>query len=113
MINYVIYILFTIIGLVFMKLGKGEMLMSFDKTSFNFVIGYRVLLALIFYCTSFLLWVKIVGKNDISYIVPVTSAITNILVFAIGILIFKENFSLYKLLGAILAIAGVFLMNYK
>lgn len=76
-------------------------------------ISFKMVLALIFYAGSFLLWTKIVAKNDLSYIVPFTSAIVNVISVCLGVLIFHEAINKYKLIGLGMAIIGVVLMNYK
>lgn len=111
MINYIIYLVCTTMGLVLMKLGKGKFFVSLKSGSLNFEIGTKVLLALFLYLTSFLLWIKIVGKNDISYIIPLTSAITNIIIFIIGVYFFKEDISFYKIIGIVFASVGIFFIN--
>ncbi|MGD9567215.1 MAG: hypothetical protein AB7V48_02655 [Sedimentibacter sp.] len=80
---------------------------------FFFNISFKMAMALIFYATSFLLWTGIVVKNVLSYIVPFSSAIVNVLSVALGIIIFQESVNVYKVIGITMTILGVVLMNYK
>lgn len=111
--TYLAYIFFTISGLILMKLGGGQINIAFKDGIFNLSLGVKLIAAFIMYGTSFLLWTSIVAKNDLGYIVPLTSAITNIITVIIGIYIFSESISVYKIIGIVLATFGVILMNVK
>lgn len=110
---YVAYIFFTISGLILMKLGGTQISIAFRDGIFNMSLGIKLILALMMYGISFLFWTGIVAKNDLGYIVPLTSAITNIITVVVGILIFSESISFSKVIGIILATLGVILMNIK
>lgn len=109
--TYLAYIFFTISGLVLMKLGGGHLSVGLKDGSFSLNIGFKLLLAFAMYGTSFILWTGIVAKNDLGYIVPITSAITNTITLILGILIFNENITIFKGMGILLATIGVMMMN--
>lgn len=111
--NFIAYIFFTVMGLFMMKFSGQPIKFNFNEGFFNFNIGSKMALALMFYMTSFLLWTGIVAKNDLSFIVPFSSAIVNVLAVGLGIFFFHESMNMYKTIGIILAILGVILMNYK
>lgn len=111
--TYLAYIFFTISGLILMKLGGNHMNIAFKEGIFNINLGIKIIIAFIMYAISFLLWTNIIANNDLGYIVPVTSAIINIITLIVGIYIFSENISMYKIIGMILATLGVLLMNIK
>jgi drug/metabolite transporter (DMT)-like permease len=100
-------------GLIMMKVSGQPIKFGLDEGLVYFNISTKMILALIFYASSFLLWTGIVVKNDLSFIVPFSSAIINILSVGIGIYIFHESINIYKTIGILLAISGVILMNYK
>lgn len=113
MYNFIAYILFTVMGLFLMKLSGEPIKIGINEGLFFLNITIKMTLALLFYAASFFLWTGIVSKNDLSYIVPFSSAIVNVLSVTIGILIFQESISIYKITGIILAILGVAMMNYN
>ena len=76
-------------------------------------IGFKLLFAFIVYGISFLLWSAIVARNDLTYIVPISSAIVNIATVIIGILIFREHLTLVQIVGIGITVLGVVLMNWK
>lgn len=112
MINFILYIIFTVIGLYFMKLSGEPIKFVINEGLFYFNISIKMILALIFYATSFLLWTGIIAKNDLSFIVPFSSALVNVISVGLGLLIFHESINMYKIIGIIMAIFGVVLMNY-
>ena len=50
---------------------------------------------------------------DLSYIVPLTTGIAQILTLIASYVIFKDEMSFQSVGGAIIVIIGILLMNYK
>ena len=113
MTNFIAYIFFTIMGLIMMKISGQPIKFGLNEGLIYFNISTKMALALIFYATSFLLWTGIIAKNDLSFIVPFSSAIVNVISVGLGIFIFQESVNMYKIIGIAMAIFGVILMNYK
>lgn len=111
--NFILYILLTAMGLFMMKLSGQPIELGLKEGVFFLNISSKMVLALIFYACSFLLWTGIVAKNDLSFIVPFSSAIVNVISVCLGIIIFNESTNIYKFIGIGMAIVGVILMNYK
>lgn len=114
MLLIVCYILSTVIGLIFIKLGGNDLSVGLSNQIFNFSIGIKSLLGLSFYILSFFLWMLILSKPDIklSIIFPVVTVIVQTLVIISGVLIFKEKINIIQLLGIFLAILGIVLIVY-
>ena len=108
----VIYIIFTTLGLTMFKLGGNSFTISF-KNGFSFNMGYLTLLGFIFYLASFLLWQKLLGTFDLSYIVPITTGIVQVIIILIGWLFFKEKLMVQNLIGIIFVIVGIILISIK
>ncbi len=111
-IIYILYLLFTVSGITFMKLG-GDSLNITTKDIFSFKIGYVTLLGFICYIVSFILWQKIIVTSNISIIVPVLTGIVQVAVVVIALVIFKEKVTIFNVIGIILIIAGVVLLGIK
>ena len=108
-----IYIILAILGLVLMKYGQNTGSVLIESGSIMFSINYISLLGLISYILSFLLYTKIVVTFDLSFIVPVTAGIVQILTLLFGIFLFKETISILSIIGVVLVISGIVLMNIK
>lgn len=107
----IIYIIFTTSGLTLMKLGGDSLKLSLSK-GINFKIGWITFLGFACYLISFLLWQRLLVKYDLSTIVPIVTGITQIIIVAIGYLIFKEQISLQSIVGAIIIIIGIVVMTF-
>ena len=113
MILVILYILLTITGLVLMKLGENTGSILIENMSFSFTINFISLIGFISYILSFLLFTNIVVKFDLSYIMPITSGLIQVLTLLSGFFIFNEVISTKGIIGASLVICGIIVMNIK
>lgn len=109
-----LYVLATSSALVLLKLGSTNgapisFIGSRLVTNFNLVI----ILGGMLYVTSFLLYTYLISRYDLGYIIPLGTGIVYVLVFLASLFVFKESFTLYKLLGIILIVAGLVFLNIK
>ncbi len=113
MILVILYILLTITGLVLMKLGGNTGSILIENMSFSFTMNFISLIGFISYILSFLLFTNIVVKFDLSYIMPITSGLIQVLTLLSGFFIFNEIISTKGIIGASLVICGIIVMNIK
>ena len=114
MIKYIltaVYVLFTTGGLVCLKLGEDLSLSL--KTGINFKLGYITLLGFILYIGSFLMWQKLLTTYDLSYIVPITTGIVQIVVLIASYFIFHETITITNLVGIVFVTIGIVLISIK
>lgn len=104
-----IYIVLTTLGLFLMKLGGNSLSLEVSN-GIQFKIGYITLLGFLAYICSFLLWQRLLISFDLSYIVPIVTGITQMIILLIGILFFKEQINGIGIFGVILVIIGIILM---
>lgn len=109
----IIYILLTILGLVLMKSGGNTGTISFGQGAFTFSVNFISLLGFVSYIASFLLFTNIVVKFNLSYIMPITAGIIQVLTLLSGYLIFREKVSINGIIGVSLVIVGIIVMNLK
>ena len=108
----IIYIVLTTSGLFCMKSG-GDSLSLALKGGFTLKMGYVTALGFLLYICSFLLWQKLVATYDLSYIVPITTGIIQVIILAFSYFFFHETINLYNLVGIIFVIIGVILISIK
>lgn len=109
----VLYLILTVSGLVFMKLGGNPGSFSVENGTLTFGINWISAIGFICYLFSFLLFTKIVVMFDLSYIFPIITGIVQILALIASAIVFKENMSVHSVIGASLIIIGIIIMNYK
>lgn len=108
-----LYIFLYLSGLILMKLGVNTGEFVLNQGTLTFSINVISLLGLVCYILSFLVFTSIVVKFDLSYIVPLTSGVVQVLTLISGFIIFKENISIKGIIGAVLIITGIVIMNVK
>ena len=117
MINYIliaVYLIFSLAGVFLFKIGcQKEFLVSVSTGIFSLNISLISIMGLLSYVCSFLMYMFLISKFDMTYIVPVTTGITYILTFILAVLIFKEAITVNKVIGSVLILAGVLVINMK
>lgn len=106
------YVLTTVSGLILLKLGTtGTGLFSIVDGKFSLTLSSLAILGILFYGVSFLLYIVLISKFSLGYIIPLTTAFVYILVFLASYFIFKEGFTPIKIVAIIMIIGGVILLN--
>lgn len=107
-----LYTLFTCLGLVLFKLGaSSEFPITFSEGKLNFNPNGAILIGVASYGLSFVLYLYLISKYDLGYIMPILAGLVYVIVFIASALIFKEAFSTIKIVGITLIISGLFLLN--
>lgn len=107
-----IYAFTTSLGLILLKIGsESGAPISFIDSKLHFNLGFYAVCGFILYGISFLVYTYLISKNDLGYIIPVSTALVYIGIFIASFIIFKETFSAIKILGICLIFGGVVLLN--
>ena len=110
----VVYLIFSLSGMTFMKLGSmAENMKAILVPVVNLRITTLSLVGYLCYGISFLMYTVIITKFDLGYISPILTGISNIGVLVIAFFVFKEHFTVASAIRAVLIIAGVMIMNFK
>ena len=109
----IIYLILTVSGLVLMKMGNNPGTITIKDGTATFGISLISFTGLFCYLCSFLLFTRIVVMFDLSYIMPIVTGIVQILTLVASKIVFKENISVYGIVGASLVIIGIVIMNWK
>ena len=107
------YLVLTISGLIFMKLGGNPGTLDFKDGTITLGMSAISGFGFICYLCSFLLFTRIVVMFDLSYIFPICTGIVQILTLIASAVIFKENITMQSAIGASIIIIGIIIMNYK
>ncbi len=108
-----VYLVLTISGLIFMKLGGNPGTVSVRDGSINMAMNLLSGVGFVCYICSFLLFTRIVVMFDLSYIFPICTGIVQVVTLIASYYVFKEKISMYGILGASLIIIGLIIMNLK
>ena len=113
MILFFIYVILSSSGIILFKLGSSDLSVKMINNQLNMNFPALSLLGLLCYLFSFLLWMVIISKSDVSFIVPLGVGITNVLILAGSVVFLKESISTNAMIGIALILAGTLLMNFK
>lgn len=110
----IIYLFLTVSGLILMKKGGNAGKISISAGEFNFSISLISCLGFLCYICSFLLYTRIVMMfENLSYITPICTGLSQIMVIIASWLILKEQLTGLTIGGVALVIAGIVIMNLK
>ena len=107
------YLILTVSGLVFMKLGGNPGTLAVKDGTMTFGLSIISGIGFICYLGSFLLFTRIVVMFDLSYIFPILTGIVQILTLIASAIVFKEHMSIQAIIGAAIIIIGIVLLNWK
>lgn len=113
MLYIILYLLFSILGLTLIKLGGNSTAILLRIPKLNVGLSLISILGFLSYLISFLIFVLIIPRYELSYLSPLTIGITQIAILIIAYFIFHENINTFKILGVISIIIGVILINIK
>jgi multidrug transporter EmrE-like cation transporter len=110
----VVYIILSVTGVVLVKRGAGHPLnLGIGGGLFSLTFGYVTLLGLLCYVCSFLIYMSLVAKYDLSYIVPLSAGGIYLLTYAASIGIFHEKVNVTRVIGSAVILAGIVLVSWK
>lgn len=107
------YLIFSILGLILMKKGGNAGSIGFENGNVGLSVNTISFLGIIFYVISFLLYTKVVTSFDLSYIIPIITGVSQILILLASWGILKETISKQGMIGAIIIVIGILVMNIK
>ena len=110
-ILFILYVLLSSGGLVLFKLGvsNGAILKIFG---FNITISLKMILGIICYGCSFLLWLYITSNMNLTFAMPLSVALVNTLVIVESCIFLKEKITLAQGIGIFIVILGVSIMTF-
>ncbi len=113
----ILYLVFSISGLIFMKKGlMGVNLAGISgliKSLLNWqflVSHWQFVLGAVCYILSFLTWMFLLSKKELSLIYPLTVSIVYVAIMISSVLLFQEQFTLSKIIAVILIGLGIVLL---
>lgn len=110
----VLYVIFAVGGSTLIKYGglaKATSLIVLPIVHVS--ISLISILGIACYGVSFLLYILLLNKFDLSFISPLTIGIVYVLLMATAVVVFNEQFTTLKTIGCTLILIGIFLILLK
>lgn len=111
MLLFVLYVILSSSGIILFKLGSSDMSIKLLNSQLNMNIPFLSVLGLLCYLISFVLWMIIISKSDVSFIVPLGLGLTNVLILVGSVVVLKEDINIYAMCGIALILIGTLLIN--
>lgn len=110
---FIFYVLLASSGLVLFKSGSANSNLSLSLFGFELKYSLNMLLGLLCYAMSFILWMLIVSKANLTVAMPLSMALVNSLVVLEACVFLKEKLTFSQGIGIVIVIIGVCIMIYK
>ena len=108
---FAVYALLSAGGLVLFKLGGRDAALELGRTGFSVSLSWKMLLGIFCYLCSFLLWLVIVSRTQLTFAMPLSVGVVNILVFLGSARFLGEQITPTKILGLAVIVLGLFLIS--
>lgn len=107
----VLYVVFAVGGSTLIKYGGLAKISSFFMVPIvNVSISFVTMLGILCYGLSFLLYIFLLNKFDLSFISPVTIGVVYVLLMITAVFVFSEQFTPLKIVGCALILVGILLV---
>lgn len=115
MLKYIlcgIYVFFSVSGLTLIKIGSNKTLgYSFEIPVISTSVSIWSFVGIICYAISFLLYLIVISKFNLGFIIPILGGVINIMILIVAYFILKEALTFHMLLGAVIIVIGIVIMN--
>lgn len=111
-IMFTCYVLLASSGLILFKLGSTNNNLTLNIFGLSINYSIKMILGLLCYGFSFILWMLIVSKMNLTFAMPLSVAIVNTLVVVGSCLVLKEKITLTQGIGIFIVIFGVCIMTW-
>lgn len=111
-IMFVCYVLLASSGLVLFKMGSINTNLTLNLLGVTINYSLKMILGLLCYGFSFILWMLIVSKMNLTIAMPLSVAIVNTLIVVESCLVLKEKISITQGIGIFVIIIGVCVMTF-
>lgn len=116
MINIVlvcIYVLCGSFGMVLIRKGGLQCKFHINSEKIDITINWVLLIGVILYVISFLLWIYILQIFPLTYVSPIVYGVVYIMISILSAIFLKEIISIRMIIASFLIIGGVILGSIK
>ena len=110
-IMFTCYVLLASSGLILFKLGSANSNLTLNLFGLSINYSIKMILGLVCYGCSFILWMLIVSKMNLTIAMPLSVAIVNTLVIVESCIILKEKITFMQGIGIFIVVFGVCIMT--
>lgn len=109
---FALYVILSSSGLILFKLGSLNPNLHYNILGLSLNISVKSIIGILCYGASFLLWMFIVSRTNLTIAMPLSIALVNTLVIVGSCLFLKEKITLIQGIGIFVVIFGVCIMSW-
>jgi len=110
----ILYVILTVSGLILFKHGSIYTNIGIITNGIlNLQLSFSSIIGILCYLSSFFVYLLLISKNTITFLMPVMTGIVYISVLTASVLILKEKITLISVLGSFFILFGIMLMIFK
>lgn len=107
-----LFVLLTSSALIILKLGTNAgPPVHYAENGIQFNLNFYTVSGIFLYGMSFLVYMYLISKYDLGYIIPITTALVYVLIFTASYFIFHEVFTVLKIIGISFIVIGLIFLN--
>ena len=106
------YICLTVLGMLLVRMG-GQQQLSISDGDISFQLNFKTLLGLLSYVVSFMLFMIILPRFNLSYITPITTGAVFVLIILVSLVVLRERIELFQWIGIGAILSGIIFMNIR
>lgn len=110
-ILFILYVLLSSSGLILFKLGAGNANIHIHLFGLALNFSVKSIIGIICYGCSFILWMYIVSRMNLTLAMPLSIALVNTLVVIFSLVFLKEKITIIQAVGIFIVIIGVSIMS--
>ena len=110
-ILFIIYVVLSSSGLVLFKLGTNNPNIHLNILGLSIGLSIKMIIGIFCYGFSFLLWLYLVSKLNLTIAMPLSVALVNTLVVIESCILLKEKITFLQGIGIFVIIFGVTLVT--
>lgn len=111
---FITYILFSATGLLLLRSGAGEFTIALQSGGFlNFSVSFRMLAGMFFYVCSFLLFMILLPRFNLTYLYPISAGVLYVVIIISGVVFLRERLPITHIIGIVLVFSGVVMLNLQ
>lgn len=108
-----IYLVCSTAGLMLLKASITGLELSSLSSYVGLLLNFRFVVGFLLYATSFLVWLVLLSKKDLSSIYPIVTGLSYLVIMLAAVFILKEDFTLGKIIGVVLIGLGVITISIQ
>lgn len=112
-ILFILYVLLSTSGLLLFKMGAMNADINLTILNYSFSFSLKSIFGIFCYGMSFILWMVIISRMNLTLAVPLSVAIVNTLVVIASCIVLKEKITFLQGFGIFIVIVGVSLIGIK